>query len=148
MGRKMKPTALKLLQGTARAHRLNPAEPMPNVGEPEPLETLTPAALLHFRNLTGTLSAVRVLTVNDGAGLSLLAQALATYEECNRGLAMDGLVVQTERGPARSPWAILQKQAWEQIQRGLADFGLTPASRSKIVAAPAPPKDDGEALFG
>jgi P27 family predicted phage terminase small subunit len=148
-GRKQLPTKLKLMRGTARAHRLNPAEPMPTAGEPAPLESLTPAALAHFRQLTEKLSAVRVLTVNDGPALSALAQSLADYEEATVELAKPGAkVVKTEKGLVRSPWAVLQKQALDQMQRGFTDFGLTPSSRSKIVAAPKVADDVEEKFFG
>jgi P27 family predicted phage terminase small subunit len=109
---------------------------MPKPGIPDPLDSLTPEALAHFHDLTKKLSAVRVLTVNDGLALSALAQATATFQECNRQLAKTGLVIQGEKGPIRNPWAILQKQALDQMQRGFVDFGLTPSSRPKVQAAP------------
>jgi P27 family predicted phage terminase small subunit len=147
-GRKPKPTALKLLNGNAGRRPLNEAEPMPKVGEPAPLNSLTPEALAHFRDLTGKLTAVRVLTINDGPALSALAQSIADYEQATSELATQGKVITTERGAVKNPWTTIQKEAFAQMQKGFTEFGLTPSSRSKIIAAPASTEDDSEALFG
>jgi P27 family predicted phage terminase small subunit len=142
-GRKPKPTALKLLEGNRGRRPLNDLEPKPKVGEPEPLGSLTAEALDHFHALTAKLTAVRVLTVNDGPALSALAQSIADYEEASRELAVPGAkVTMAKNGLVRSPWAILQKQALDQMQRGFVDFGLTPSSRSKIQANPEAPEQN------
>lgn len=152
-GRKRKPTELKLMAGNPGGHastRLNPNEPKPETGAPEPLVWLTPEGLDHYRALTDKLLKVRVLTVNDGPALSGLAQSIADYEQATRELALSGKVIKGDKGQSiRSPWTVIQKQAFDQMQRGFTDFGLTPAARARIVAAPkGDDKDESEALFG
>jgi P27 family predicted phage terminase small subunit len=147
-GRKPVPTALKILRGNPGRRPLNQNEPSPTVGVPAPLKALTPAGRRHYRDLSARLSAVRVLTENDGPALSALAQSIADYEEATRELAENGRVLQGVNGPVRSPWAILQKQALDQMQRGFTDFGLSPVARAKISAVPQSTADDAEALFG
>lgn len=148
MGRKSLPTQLKILRGNPGRKPLNRAEPKPAVGQPDPLDALTSGGLAHFRDLTARLSAVRVLTVNDGPALSSLAQSIADYEQATTQLAEMGKVIITERGAVKNPWTTIQKQAQDAMQRGFADFGLTPSSRSKIVAAPAGKDDEEERFFG
>lgn len=146
---KPKPTALKLLAGNPGKRELNPAEPMPKPGRPAPLESLSAAAMVHFARYVDQLDAVRVVTVADGPAVSVLAQATADYEEASRVLAIEGKVVAGDKGVmARNPWVIIQKQALDQMQRGFSDFGLTAASRSKIIALPAGSDDDESRFFG
>ena len=142
------PTNLKLMRGNPGKRKLNAREPMPRVGRPKPLECLSAAGREHFARLMDELTAVRVLTVADGPALSGLAEALASYEEAVRALETGGKVVKQERGVTRSPWLMIQKQAWEQMQRGFSDFGLTPSSRSKIQTLPAGSDDEEERFFG
>lgn len=148
-GRKPKPTALKLLNGNPGRRPLNKLEPTPEPGIPDPLAQLTPEGMDHYRALTERLSAVRVLTVNDGPALSGLAQSIADYEQATGELARMGKVILTDRGAVKNPWTTIQKQAFDQMQKGFTDFGLTPASRSRLQSLPK--KDDAdekERLFG
>lgn len=153
-GRRPIPTALKMLRGNPGKRPLTGTEPAPTEGVPEPLNCLTDAAVAHFDTLAAELMELRVLTIIDGPALSALAQAIADFEEATAELATGEKVVQTERGTVRSPWAMLQKQAFDQMQRGFADFGLTPSSRPKIQLVPrAPAKSrfaylSDDSLFG
>ncbi len=148
MGRNNLPTQLKILRGNPGKGPLNKREPMPRAGRPAALDCLTPAAMVHFARLSEQLSAMKVLTEADQAALSALAQSIADYEEATRALAKTGMVVETERGTVRSPWLIARKQAWEQMQRGFSDFGLTPSSRSKIQTLPGGETEDEARFFG
>lgn len=80
--------------------------------------------------------------------MSGLAQSIADYEEATLELATSSKVVKTERGTVKSPWFTIQKQAFDQMQKGLIEFGLTPASRSKLVALPEPPAQNPFANLG
>lgn len=148
-GRKKLPTALKLMRGTVRADRANPREPQLTPAIPEAFAALTPAAQEHFNRLSRQLKAIKVSTEIDGAALSALAQAMAHYEAANKALADEGLVIEGRGGESvRNPWLIIQKQAWEQMQRGFTDFGLTPSARAKIHTAGEPQDNDEERFFG
>lgn len=147
MGRKALPTKLKLLRGNPGRRPLNEREPMPTPGRPAALDCLSPAATVHFGRLSEQLSAMNVLTEADQAALSALAQSVADYEEATRALEKFGVVIKSRQGMVRSPWLIVRKQAWEQMQRGFSDFGLTPSSRSKIQTV-APGVDADEQFFG
>lgn len=93
----------------------------------------------HFKTLIELLSAVRLLTVNDGVALSVLAQSVADWREATRELARMGKVIITERGAVKNPWTTIQKQAFDQMQKGFADFGLTPSARARLQAEPESP---------
>lgn len=79
-----KPTALKMLQGTDRKDRANPAEPQPSVLVPG---TRPPSWLKGQRrrrawvDLVELLTAQRLLTVMDQAALGVLVDAYGDYLE-------------------------------------------------------------------
>lgn len=148
MSKRPQPTQLKILRGNPGKRPLNETEPMPKAGKPEPLDSLTPAARVHFARLVDQLDAVKVVTVNDGAAVSALAQSIADYEEATRALTSEGKIVVGQRGYQRNPWVMIQKQAWEQMHRGFSEFGLTASSRSKIHTLPKGADDDEERFFG
>ncbi len=148
-GRKPVPTGLKLMRGTLKKHRMNPTEPAPTVGSSDPLKGLTQRAREHYARLTEDIAGMGILTTVDGAALSELAQAMADYESACVALARDGMVTKGDHGVmTRSPWLIVRKQASDQMQRGFADFGLTPAARVRLHTEPKGKQDAGEELFG
>jgi phage terminase small subunit len=79
-----KPTALKMLQGTDRRDRANPAEPQPSALVPG----TRPPPWLHgarrrraWATLVELLTAQRLLTVMDQAALAVLVDAYGDYLE-------------------------------------------------------------------
>ena len=117
-----KPTALKMLHGTNRADRANPAEPQPAVGaKSPPWLPKNGAARSAWNRLAPILSDLRVLTVADAEALGLACEALAEYLAARRD----------PNGWRRAD------SAWKRYLAALRDFGLTPASRPKVSATPA-----------
>jgi phage terminase small subunit len=116
-----KPTALKMLHGTDRADRANPAEPQPAVGaEPPPWLPKRGVARAAWNRLAPILSHLRVLTVADAEALALACDALAEY-----------LAARDDPDGWRHA-----DSAWKRYLYALRDFGLTPASRPKVSAMP------------
>ena len=115
-----KPTALKILNGSADHHpeRANPDEPAPQVITvlPPPPAWLAPEAAPFWWDLGRGAMALNVMTVPDLYALALTAQAFVELQEA-------------QGWQSRS-------DAWKRAMAGLARFGLTPADRSKLHAAP------------
>lgn len=121
------------MRGNPGRRPLNPLEPQPAKVIPEPLECLSPAALAHYDRLAGLLDDVGIITKLDGVALSVLAQAIADYEEANRTLARDGFLYTTDSGEKiKSPWILIRKQAFEAITKFAGEFGLTASSRPRL----------------
>ncbi len=80
------PTALKLVRGTARRDRMNPAEPMPGALE---VGSVPPPWLMGVRRrrawveLAELLGDQHVLTAMDAAALALLVDAYGDYLEAS-----------------------------------------------------------------
>lgn len=132
MARRRKPTALKVLQGTARPDRAR-EEPDFNLvdGHPECPSWLTdPEAVAEWERLVGILTPVRVLSAAD---LTALAHLCALH-----GAVLDGY--RSGEPPKAAQLT--------QLRLFLTEFGLTPASRSKASTLGSPPEQNPFADLG
>ena len=74
-GRKPKPTALKLIQGTYRPDRANPREPKPKAGIPPCPKFLQGDARKHYCKIANKLARIGLMTELSHLALSMLCQA-------------------------------------------------------------------------
>jgi len=133
MGRPTKPTALKILNGSAKHNpgRVNRAEPFPPGGAVPPPWFATDTkrrgvAWTTWHRLVPMLEAMRVLTVADAEALAVGCIALAEWRSL--------------------PWGARERPPlWNAYMNTLRDFGMTPASRSKVAMITAEPADPVEA---
>jgi len=138
-GRKRIPDHLKLVTGTARPDRMNPDAPEPSEELPRAPGDLPLRAVEIFGQLTATLDGMGLASKSDTQGLSLLAYRLYQVEQCRAVIDREGMtyVSETVQGGlmvrARPEVAILDAAA-RHANGLLSEFGLTPASRSKVSA--------------
>ena len=60
----------------------------------------------------------------------------------------DGMVIETDKGNAiQSPWVSIRNKMYEQVYKGAACFGLTPADLSAVRAVEKPSEDEGKSRF-
>jgi P27 family predicted phage terminase small subunit len=151
-GRPRKPTALKKLGGTAQPSRLNPLEPVPAVALGHPPEWLSTTAKEYWQEIGGILLQMKLVSYGDTAAMTLLCDVLAQWVSVRVTIAKKGRVYQvlSEGGmlfKAR-PEVAMEADLWRRAQRMLVEFGLTPASRSKVSAlGDAEEKDPLSALI-
>ncbi len=136
-GRKNKPTALKLIQG-------NPGHRPINETEPKPAKVFAPKAPAHlsrfekakWRKLTQQLSACRVLTELDLDALEMYVTHWCTMNTALRDISERGKLLASPRGGFvwNPSWAEY-KHAAKVVQSLMSEFGMTPASRTGIVAS-------------
>ena len=138
-GRPRKPTHLKALAGTLQPSRTNPHEPTAAVYLPTPPAWLSERARAYWAEVGAVLLSMNLCTAADGPALQLLTEALAEWAEARqavqaRGLTYDTATVSggTMRRP--NPEVAIAADAWRRALAMLAQFGLTPASRSKVSA--------------
>ncbi len=114
---KRKPRAMKVLHGTDQPCRRHPEPDLPLATETEPVDWLTgPEAVAEWTRITELLTPVGVLSAGD---LTLLSHL------CNMHRAAV-LCWRVGTPPTAS--------AMTQLRLVYAEFGLTPASRSKVGA--------------
>lgn len=130
VGRKSKPTALKLLQGNPGKRPLNPDEPKPEV-----VETLDCPAFFDdarrkvWSDICKILADVKMLAISDCFPLERYVDSLVLWRE----LAAQLQIVSdfTER----KPLLLHYRQLSQILLRIETEFGLTPSSRSGLTAA-------------
>lgn len=140
MSRRPKPSHLKVVAGTDRPDRTNPAEPTPDVGVPECPSWVKGKARTAWKEIGSTLVSMGVLTVADGKALELLVEAYAEFRAADERVKEEGLTYETVsstggRMVRANPAVGIRADAWRRVRLQLIEFGLTPASRSKVSAA-------------
>jgi P27 family predicted phage terminase small subunit len=172
-GRPPKPTALRLVGGNAGKRPLPVNEPAPPPGAPEMPAGLRPVAVAAWHRLSRTLGDMGVLTVADGEALTRLCDCLAdlqdardayerpfvaerwnkdtgeiTEQEIAEGgkptyvsFGKDGVMLRT-----RTELALIA-DCDRRVRGYLADFGLTPAARSKVKVQDSGKKNDPTARY-
>lgn len=141
------PTKLKVVRGTTRKDRANPAEPQPTgTVSTEPPDWLSEEARPWWERVRPLLVRMNVLTSADPVALGLLCDALAEYVAAREQVERDGRTYESISVRAGTmirahPAVGIQADAWRRAKLMLTEFGLTPASRSKVTVADAGPAD-------
>jgi P27 family predicted phage terminase small subunit len=140
-GRKPAPTALKLLAG-AQPCRINRAEPALPAGRPDPPAHLDEAARGKWDEMVATAERMGTLTQAEGEALAIYCQAYSRMRKAEKALLEHGLVVDCANGGLKSNPALRVIESCEAVMlRIIAEFGLTPSSRSKVAARDEAPVD-------
>lgn len=144
-GRKRTPDHLKVVAGTDRPDRMNADAPLPDETMPEAPEWLSHRGAEIFDQLVGIIAPMGVGSASDTAMLALVASRLEEVEICT-ALIEDGgrtfvsstqfddegrVVSQQIKG---HPAVAQRSEAMRHAQSLLAEFGLSPAARSKVSA--------------
>ena len=80
-----------------------------------------------------------LVTEIDGAALALYCQAWARWVDAEHNLARFGVVIKSPSGfPIQSPYLAIANKAMEQMAKLLAEFGMSPSSRTRVSVAPRP----------
>lgn len=145
-GRKPLPTQLKLVKGTARPHRMNPAEPQPVVAIPNPPEHLDAEAAAKFADMAILLARHGVMTELDAGALARYVVIWRRWLEAEAEVKRRGPVVKTVGGNIiQNPFLAVANKCLAQMGQIESEFGLTPSSRTRIrMAAPAETRDPFE----
>jgi len=136
---KRKPDALKVIAGTARPDRMNPDAPAVNLGAATPPAWLSERATEIFARLSATLVGMGISSPDDGDALAMLASRLEEIEICTAAIEDGGRVYTTtatsgDKLVRARPEVAMRNEAMRHAQSLLAEFGLTPAARSKVSA--------------
>jgi P27 family predicted phage terminase small subunit len=137
-GRPRKPTTLKKLGGTLQPSRTNPLEPIPDVALGLPPEWLSATAKEYWQEIGGILLQMKLISYADTAAMTLLTDVLAQWVSVRVTIAKKGRVYELLSDGGKvfraRPEVAMEADLWRRAQRMLVEFGLTPASRSKVSA--------------
>jgi P27 family predicted phage terminase small subunit len=134
------PTALKILRGNPGKRAISPREPKPTVGRPEVPAHLDAVGRTEWERVIGTLEVNGLVTQLDRAALAGYCAAWSRWVDAELKLREFGAVVTSpSRGyPVLSPWWTIASTSLRQMRDFLAEFGMSPASRTRIEADEPP----------
>ena len=125
-GRKPKPTAVKQIEGNPGKRRLNANEPKPKAKAPSCPKWLEDDAKKEWRRLAKQMEQLGILTEVD---------MYARWKAAEEFISKHGAIVKTPSGYWQQvPQVSIAQQYLKQMSKFCEQFGLTPASRSRIVS--------------
>ena len=134
-GRKPKPTALKMLEGNPGGRPLNTKEPKPEKKAPRCPSWLEDEAKKEWKRMAKVLEQMGLLTEMDMAAFAGYCQAYARWKEAEEFITQHGSIVKTPSGYWQQVPQVSIAQTYLKIMNRFAEqFGLTPSSRSRIIA--------------
>ena len=135
------PTRLKLLKGTLEPGRLNLNEPQPEIKLPKPPEELGPKGRQEWRRVGRQLLTLGIVSELDRPALALYCKAWERWSEAEAQLKEFGIMLIRNEFPVQSPYLKIATEAMVQMRALLIEFGMTPASRSRV-SGKTPKADD------
>lgn len=137
MPRRPLPTKLKILKGTLKPGRMNKNEPEPPIEAPDCPAHLSEGASMEWQRIAPILEEMGLLSNIDRAALAGYCELWARWEKAEREIQAHGEVITTPNGTLQtSPWVSIAHRTLVELRRFAAEFGLSPASRSKVTATP------------
>lgn len=134
-GRKPKPAHLHVLNGTNRPDRQNQDEPEVGTDTIAPPSSLSDAALGIWREMVPELVRCHIMKNTDVLAMAALCEQIAVTREAIEKLHSTELLVRGSQGqPVPNPLFGIASDAFKNIYRGFTEFGMTPSSRTRIIA--------------
>jgi P27 family predicted phage terminase small subunit len=146
-GRKPKPTALKLIQGTLRKDRANMREPKPSgdLLEPPTYFSTEQSEVWNYAIANAPKGLLKRLDISI---LEIWVTAYVTYRESALKVKQLGQVIKSPSGyPIVNPYLSNMNKQAGIMMKASAEMGFTPTSRSKIVLAEEAIDDDPWAVL-
>ena len=92
---------------------------------------LSKDARAEWRRIMPLLIERRILTTADMGSVENYCIAIGQIRQLDRAIKIEGLIIQTDKGPRANPAVRLQADAMSRSLRLAAELGLTPVSRSR-----------------
>lgn len=157
-GRRPLPTAVKKLRGNRGKRPLNADEPIAESGEPEMPADLPELAQAEWKSIVPDLMKMGVLSKIDGKALAAYCYAFARWiqaeqEVADLGILVEEPIVSRETGEIvgykikKNPAIPIVNEALRAMKSFLIEFGLSPASRSRLKIEKQKPADPLEAYL-
>lgn len=151
-GRPPKPTNLKLLNGNPGKRKISQNEPKPKPIAPKCPKWLDKEAKREWKRLASELEKVGLLTQIDGSifaaycqswSLFVAAQkAINEYQKTENKLTVTYTNTLGASNEVPLPEIAIAEKALKQLKAFCTEFGLTPASRTRIDVKPLEGKAD------
>jgi P27 family predicted phage terminase small subunit len=138
-----------VLRGNPGRRPLNPHEAHPAVRIPSAPSELDDAAKKEWRRMSKILLRLGLLTEVDRAAFTGYCVAWSQWMGAMAQVQKLGPIIKSPTGfPIQNPYLAVANRAWKTVQGLLVEFGMTPASRSRVSAATSSDSDDETHFFG
>ncbi len=141
-----KPTALKVLAGNPGRYPLNKQEPrIASKNPPRCPSHLNGVAKREWRRIVRWYRACGLLTLLDRVALTGYCTHYSRAVKADRSIEKTGLLIKTTNDNViQNPLVGISNHSWAQVLKFGKEFGLTPASRSRLEAPEQIPEDEFE----
>ncbi len=131
-----------MLSGNPGKRPLNEREPQPTLvaSLPKPPRHLSPVGREEWLRVGSLLLRTRVLTEADLTALSAYATFYGRWMQAELEIKRKGILVSAapkSKFRVQNPMLPVANKAFQQMSQLLGEFGLTPSSRTRIIASPA-----------
>ena len=127
------PSNIVRMHGNPGKRPLNRYEPQPKGIAPQCPQWLSREGRKLWRRLAPELKRLGLLTIVDGPALTSLCEAYAEWRQAAAIIRKEGLTLETPTGYLQErPEVAIAHKAQMRVKAWAAEFGLTPASRSRI----------------
>jgi P27 family predicted phage terminase small subunit len=141
-GRNKKPTTAHIVTGTFRRSRHAEADVEAPAGCPDAPEGLSGAALEEWQQLTGLLAQQGTLSLVDGPSLASHCRLAALVSRIETEVAaLASLTFDKDGEPKAHPLVSQLRAGRMALRTSLQEFGLTPASRTRVTRPVTPIAD-------
>jgi P27 family predicted phage terminase small subunit len=124
-------------------HRpLNNKEPQPT-GTPTCPRHLDKQAKAEWKRISAELISLGLLTAVDRAALAAYCQSWSRWVAAEEGIAKFGSVIKSPKSgfPIQNPHVSIANTALDSMRKFIVEFGMSPASRSRLTTGTAEPTD-------
>ncbi len=143
------PTKIKIVKGTFRKCRENPAEPDYEIELPLPPAHLNKLGRIEWTRMAEFFFNQGLLTRVDRAALASYCHLYGRWAQAETDLNESTLLIKTTSGNIiQNPLLGIANTALKEMNKCLKEFGMTPASRSKVSVKKSKKKEDPWAEFG
>lgn len=144
-GRKSAPLKLKVLKGRRKGtdsggRKLIDAPRFLRFAPTKPKD-LSELASEHWDLVVDELQRLEILKPIDAGSLTILCEIWARWKTAQAMIEKEGLTIETSQGVGRHPAVAIAEAAERSYRSSAAEFGLSPASESKL-ASKGPSGDD------
>ena len=134
-GAKQKSNVILLASGSKHARKAEPNLKKKIGAPPADLDDVELAA---WKMVVAELSAVGTIFEADRLALETLCRAFSRLRQASKEIKEFGITYEDEMGKrVKNPACTVETAANATIARYCSEFGITPASRGKVVAPPA-----------
>lgn len=130
---------------------MNQNEPQPEAKLPAPPRHLSKEARKEWRRSGAFLLQLGLISDLDRAAFAAYCTAYGRWIEAEEALKSYGVMIKSPNGfPMQSPYLSVANKAMEQMRSLLSEFGMSPATRTRVSVSPLVPDepDEFELLFG